>query len=143
LALTEQGTIFHHQISNTLDGIDEIPLIARDLRDRTHDWLSVVTAAPLANGLVLPTIARIRKSNPNMPCTVHIEGRFENEIIPIEILPVLRAKLTVLMPASHHLAQQSEVRLDQLAAEPIVTLAAGQRWRNRLEDVMGGQVCVR
>ena len=157
LALTEEGTLFYQQISNTLDGIDEIPLIARDLRNRTRDWLSVVTAAPLANGLVVPTIARLRRQNAEAQCTVHIENRFEieskvaargynvglislpleNEIIPIEVMPVLRSRLSVLMPADHALATRTEIAVRDLAEVPMATLATGQRWRDRLEEVMG------
>jgi len=158
LELTDEGALFYQQISNTLDGIDEIPVIARDIRSRTRNWLSVVTAAPLANGLVVPTIARLRREGVELQCTVHVESRFEieskvaargynmgmislpveNEIIPIDIMPVLRSRLCVLMPATHPLAGVGEVTLPQLAEEPMVTLAAGQRWRERLEEVMGG-----
>ncbi len=157
LSLTEEGTLFYQQVANTLDGLDEIPLIARDLRNRTRNWLSVVTAAPLANSLVVPTIARIRNDNAELQCTLHIESRFEieskvaargyniglislpveNEIIPIDIMPVLRSRMAVLMPEDHPLAAQDEVAVQQLDGVPLVTLAAGQRWRNRLEEVMG------
>ena len=157
LELTDEGALFYQQISNTLDGIDEIPLIARDIRTRTRNWLSVVTAAPLANGLVVPTIARLRREGVDLQCTVHVESRFEidsevaaqgynmglislpveNEIIPIDIMPVLRSRLCVLMPAGHSLERAKEVALGDLAAGPLVSLAAGQRWRDRLEDVMG------
>ncbi|MBY5970702.1 LysR family transcriptional regulator [Ferrimonas balearica] len=157
LSLTEEGALFYQQISNTLDGIDEIPLIARDLRDRSRNWLSVVTAAPLANGLVVPTIAEIRKLNPDIRCTLHVETRFEieskvaargyniglislpmeNRIIPVDAMPVLRSRLSVLMPADHPLAAQREVSLKALSEVPLVTLAVGQRWRDRLDEAMG------
>ncbi|MBR9766050.1 MAG: LysR family transcriptional regulator [Rhodobacteraceae bacterium] len=157
LQLTEEGALFYQQISNTLDGLEEIPLIARDLRSRSRSWLSVVTAAPMANGLVVPTIARLRREGIELECTVHVESRFEieskvaargyniglislpveNEIIPIDIMPLLRSRLSVLMPEGHRLAEVEEVTLAQLAEEPLVTLATGQRWRYRLEEVMG------
>ncbi len=157
LMLTEEGALFYQQISNTLDGIDEIPLIARELRNRTRNWLSVVTAAPLANGLVVPTIARIRRDTPDIQCTLHVENRFEieskvaargyniglislpleNAIIPVDVMPVLRSRLSVLMPRDHPLTAQSEVSLADLAQHPLVTLAVGQRWRDRLEEAMG------
>lgn len=157
LELTEEGALFYQQISNTLDGIDEIPLIARDLRNRTRDWLSVVTAAPLANGLVVPTIARLRREGVRLDCTVHTESRFaieskvaargynmglislpmENEIIAVELMPVLRSRLAVLMPGDHPMAGSEAVTIAELAAHPLVTLAIGQRWRDRLEEVMG------
>lgn len=157
LELTEEGALFYQQISNTLDGIDEISQVARDIRNRTRNWLSVVTAAPLANGLVVPAIARLHRAGGEMDCTLHVESRFEieskvaargyniglislpveNEIIPIDIMPLLRARLSVLMPAGHPLAARDEITPETLAREPLVTLAVGQRWRNRLEETMG------
>ncbi|MBF51470.1 MAG: hypothetical protein CL813_00720 [Confluentimicrobium sp.] len=157
LTLTEEGTLFYQQISNTLNGIAEIPGIARDLHARARNWLSVVTAAPLANGLVVPTIARLRDRAPDMHCTLHVETRFEieskvaargynigvislplqNEIIPIDIMPVLRTRLCVLMPDEHPLARKDTVTVAQLSQQPLVSLGAGQRWRSRLDEIMG------
>lgn len=158
LALSDEGALFYQQISNTLDGVDEIPQIARDIRSRTRDWLSVVTAAPLANGMVVPTIARLKREGVDLQCTVHVQSRFEieskvaargynmglislpveNAIIPIDIMPVLRSRLAVLMPETHPLAGRDEVPLELLAVEELVTLALGQRWRDRLDEEMGG-----
>lgn len=157
LELTEEGALFYQRISTTLDGIEDIPLVARALRNRSRRWLSVVTAAPLANGLVVPTMARLRAAGVELECTVHVESRFEieskvaargynigmislpveNAIIPIDIMPILRSRLMVLMPAAHRLAGAEEVRLKELEKEPMVTLAPGQRWRQRLDEVMG------
>ena len=157
LELTEEGALFYQQILNTLDGIDEIPVIARDLRNRASNWLSVVTAAPLANGLVVPTIARLRRDGVDLQCNLRVESRFEieskvaargynmglislpveNEIIRIDIMPVLRSRLCVMMPETHRLAVEAEIRTEMLAEEELVTLAAGKRWRDRLEEVMG------
>lgn len=156
LELSDEGVQFYQQISNTLDGIDEIPEIARDIRNRKRTWLSVVTAAPLANGLVVPTIAKLRSQGVDLQCTVHVESRFEieskvavrgynmglislpleNEIIPLDIMPLLRSRLCLLMPESHPLAKETEID-PQMLVGPVVTLTAGQRWRSRLDDVMG------
>lgn len=157
LELTAEGVQLYQQISNTLDGVDEIPRIAEDIRAHTRNWLSVVTAAPLANGLVVPTIARIRAAGIALQCTVHVESRFqieskvaargyniglitlpvENQIIPIDIMPFLRSRLTVLMPEDHPLNASDEITVEQLAREKVVTLAVGQRWRDRLEEFFG------
>ncbi|MEP1649479.1 MAG: LysR family transcriptional regulator [Paracoccaceae bacterium] len=157
LELSDEGVQFYQQISNTLDGIDEIPDIARDIRSRTRTWLSVVTAAPLANGLLVPTIARLRRDGVDLQCTVHVESRFEieskvavrgynmglislpleNEIIPLDIMPFLRSRLCLLMPEDHPLTGEAEIDPRMLADVPFVTLSAGQRWRSRLDEVMG------
>ncbi|MCI5076626.1 LysR family transcriptional regulator [Oricola sp.] len=157
LKLTEDGALFYRQISNTLDGLEEVPSIADDIKRRARSWLSVVTAAPLANALVVPTVARLREAGLDFQCTLHIESRFEieskvaargynlgfislpveNEIIPLDIMPLLRSRLCVLMPEGHPLSGCDEVELERLEREELVTLASGQRWRSRLDDVMG------
>ena len=157
LELTEEGALFYQQITNTLDGIEEIPTIARDIRGRARNWLSIVTAAPLAAGLIVPAIGRLSRSGLDFQCTVHTESRFEieskvaargynlgfislpveNEIIPLDIMPLLRSRLCVLMPDGHALAGQEEIAVPDLARYPLVSLGAGQRWRQRLDELTG------
>lgn len=157
LELTEDGALFYQQISNTLNGLEEVPLIARDIRRHARNWLSVVTAAPLANTLVVPAIARLRASGLDFQCTLHTESRFEieskvaargynlgfislpveNEIVPLNIMPLMRARLCVLMPENHALSDRAEIGLAGLKDEAFVTLTVGQRWRQRLDEAMG------
>ncbi|SOH94375.1 DNA-binding transcriptional regulator, LysR family [Monaibacterium marinum] len=158
LKLTEQGALLYQQIQNTLNGLDEIPAIAKELRGQPRNWLSVITAAPVANGLAVPAIAHMRAQGVEFQCTIHTETRFEieskvaarsynlglislpveNEIVALDIMPLLRARICVLMPQDHPFAAQVEVSIKQLAQEPLVSLASGQRWRGRIEDVLGG-----
>ncbi|TNB47600.1 LysR family transcriptional regulator [Martelella lutilitoris] len=158
LELTEDGAEFYQQIANTLTGIDEIATVARDIKTRKRNWLSVVTAPPLANALVVPAIAAMREAGHEFQCTVHVESRFaieskvaargynlgvislpvENAIIPLDIMPILKARLCVLMPENHALARHREITPAMLEGAPFVTLAPGQRWRSRLDEVMGG-----
>ena len=157
LELTEDGELFFRQIAQTLTGIDEIRTVASDIRRRTGDWLSVVTAAPIANGLVVPAIARMRAADVPFRCTVNVETRFdieskvaargynlglislpvENAIIELDTVPFLRTRLCVLMPEAHPLAGQDEIDTADLAEETFATLAPGQRWRVRLDELMG------
>ena len=46
LSLTEEGQLFYDQIVNTLIALDEIPTVLRDIKRRTKELLSIVTAAP-------------------------------------------------------------------------------------------------
>jgi DNA-binding transcriptional LysR family regulator len=157
LELTENGEIFFRQIANTLIGIDEIATIAADIRRGTGDWLSVVTSAPVANGLVIPGIARMKANGTRFQCTVNVESRFdveskvaargynlgiislpvENAIIDLKIEPFVRSRICVLMPESHPLTKKLEVSTTDMGDELFATLAPGQRWRERLEELMG------
>lgn len=62
----------------------------------------------------------------------------ENEIIAMDIMPVLRARLSVLVPQAHPLAGRAQIAPEDLTKEQMVTLGPGQRWRNRLDETMGG-----
>ncbi|QHQ36203.1 LysR family transcriptional regulator [Algicella marina] len=158
LELTEHGTLFYQQISNTLDGLNEIPNIAQEVATRSSRTLSIVAAAPIANGLVVPPLARLNAEGNMSDINIHVESRFaieskvaaggydmglislpvENEIVPLDVLPLLRTRLCVLLPADHHMADLEEVSVARLAQEKFVTLASGQRWRMRLDELMGG-----
>src|SRR5262249_41182893 len=118
LELTEEGELFFRQIANTLIGLEEIRTVSADIRGRTQDWLSIVTAAPLANGLAIPGLAHMRKSGSEFQSTVHVETRFEieskvaargynlglislpveNAIIELDVVPFLRSRLGILLP---------------------------------------------
>ncbi|MFZ3584811.1 LysR family transcriptional regulator [Loktanella sp. DJP18] len=157
LELTEHGQIFYRQIANTLIGIDEIPKVAKDIQGRTKEWLSIVTAAPLANGLAVPALTRLYARQPLIQCTINVESRFdieskvsvrgynlglislpvENAIIDLQVVPILRSRLCVLLPASHRLSQRKQIGIEELKNETFVTLTPGQRWRDRLEETMG------
>ncbi len=156
LELTDEGSLFYRQIASTLIGIDEIPIVSADIRGRTKTWLSVVTAAPLASGLAVPGLARLRETAPEIRCTINVETRFdieskvaargynmglislpvENAIIDLQVVPFLRSRLCILTHAAHPLADAAEIRVEDLAGQDFVTLAAGQRWRERLEQMM-------
>lgn len=157
LALTEDGTLFYRQISSTLDALKEIPQIAREVATRGSRTLSIVAATPIANQLVVPPLARLNATTPECDFSLGVESRFaieskvaaggydiglislpvENVIVPLDIVPLIRARLCVFMPADHPLAKQESVTLDQIAGEKFVTLASGQRWRDRLDALLG------
>jgi DNA-binding transcriptional LysR family regulator len=158
LELTEEGGLFFRQIANTLSGIDEIHTVSADIRRRAKDWLSVVTAAPLANGLAIPALARMKRVSETFQCMVNVESRFEieskvaargynlglislpveNAIIELDIMPFLRSRLCVLTAQDHPLAGRESIDVADLAGQQFATLAPGQRWRSRLEALLGG-----
>ena len=157
LELTEEGDLFYRQILHTLDGLDEIPILAADIGRRSREWLSIVTAAPLANGLVSPALAHLARSGSEFRCSVSVETRFdieskvaargynlglislpvENSIIALESVPILNARIGVILPRDHPLAAQDSIALRDLAREPFIGLRPGQRWRDRMQDLLG------
>lgn len=156
LELTDEGEQFYTQIANTLVALDEIPAISRDIRRRNRDLFSIVTAAPLANGLAVPGLSRMRAAGLSFECTINVATRFEieskvaargyniglislpveNAIVALDVVPFLKARQGVLMPASHPLAERAEITPEDLAGEVFVSLAPGQRWRDRLDALL-------
>lgn len=157
LVLSEDGDIFYRRLMHTLDGLDEIPLLASDIRNRSHRWLSVVTAAPLAGTLVSPALAALRRTHPDLRCSLNVETRFdieskvaargynlglislpvENGILDLDPEPFLKARIEVLLPAAHRLAGRDSLSAADIADEQFVSLRPGQRWRDRLDAIIG------
>lgn len=157
LELTEDGDMFYRSILHTLDGLDEIPTLASDIARRTREWLSIVTAAPLANGLVSPALAQLQREGLEFRCSVSVETRFdieskvaarsynlglislpvENSIIALQTVPILRARVGVVLPCSHPLAEREAIDTKELANERFIGLRPGQRWRDRTDDLLG------
>lgn len=157
LELSEDGDLFYRQILHTLDGLDEIPVLAADIGRRSREWLSVVTAAPLANGLVSPALAQLAREGGEFRCSVSVETRFdieskvaargynlglislpvENSITALETVPILNARIGAILPRDHPLAAQESVSLHDLVTERLIGLRPGQRWRDRMQELLG------
>lgn len=158
LELTEEGDRFYRQTEHILRGLDELAALSDDIKRQNTERLSLVTAAPLAMGLISPTLSTMRAAGLDFECIINVETRFdieskvaaraynfgvislpiENAIIELSIEPFLEARMAVMMPADHTLASHDEITLDQLIDQPFVALTKGQRWRDRLDEVFAG-----
>jgi DNA-binding transcriptional LysR family regulator len=154
LELSEEGDRFYRQTEHILRGLDEMELVASEIRSQANELLSLVTAAPLAMGLISPTLALMQQRE-TLECVINVETRFdleskvatraynvgiislpiENAILDLTIEPFLEARLGVLMRHDHPLAEQASISVHDLSRHPIVALTKGQRWRERLDDV--------
>lgn len=155
LLLTPEGEVFFREVEQILLGVDELPRIAANIRDKIRDDFTLVTSAPLGTCLVSPAISDMRKQRQDFDCRVHIEGRFEienkvarrrynlgvvslpitNAIVDLQIEPVLQARVEVLLPRTHRLASKDCVHPDDLLDEDFVALLPHQLWRRRLDEV--------
>jgi DNA-binding transcriptional LysR family regulator len=155
LELTEEGDRFYRETEHILRGLDEMANVSRDIRHQSSNRLSLVTAAPLAMGLISPTLALMREQGMDFECIINVETRFdleskvaaraynfgiisvpiENAIIDLTIEPFLEARMGVLMPQNHPLAQRETITTEELAHQPLVALCKGQRWRDRMDAI--------
>lgn len=157
LELTEDGDLFYRSIANTLDGLEAIPSVSSDIRNRSTNWLSVVTSAPIAQTLVSPALARMQSDYAEFQCSLNVESRFdiesriaarsynvgiislpvENAILDLEVEPFMRSRIEVMLPNHHPLAQNERISIEELSEEQFVALRPLQRWRERLDEIFG------
>lgn len=157
LVLTPQGERFYREAEHILAGFDEIPRIAADIRSRSHRQLRLVTGPRIGQGLVSPALAVFRKRHPNIRVSVDMESRLgidasvgtrlydigiislpvAHPLVEIENHPLFRARAEVVLPQHHPLAAKASVTAADLAAEPLMGLWPGQRWRLQIDDFFG------
>lgn len=157
LELTEEGDIFYRSIANTLDGLEAIPSVSEDIRNRSTEWLSLVTSAPLATSLVSPALARLKNTMPEFQCSLNVETRFdiesriaarsynlgiislpvENAILDLTIEPFMKSRIEVMLHKRHPLAQKPELTIADIDQQAFVSLKPRQRWRERLNEILG------
>ncbi|MGV3650211.1 MAG: LysR family transcriptional regulator [Devosia sp.] len=158
LELTEEGDRFYRETEHILRGLDEMSAVSRDIRQQTNNRLRLVTAAPLAMGIIAPTLALMRRKGMEFECDINVETRFgieskvaarafnfgiisvpmENAIVELTVEPFLEARVGVLMRADHPLANCDVIEPEALVNQPIVALHKGQRWRDRTDEVFSG-----
>lgn len=157
LVLTADGDVFYRRVSPTINGLEEITNISSEIRARSQNWLSVVTAAPMARTLASPALALMAKKLPGLECALNVETRFdieskvaakgfslgvislpvENAILDLQVEPFLKARMEVMIHRDHPLARYKTIRLEDIADERFVALAPRQRWRDRLDEILG------
>ena len=157
LTLSQQGERFYREAEHILAGFEEIPRIAADIRSRSQRQLRLVTGPRIGQGLLSPALALFRKKHPDIRVSVDMQSRFDIEgsvgtrlydigiislpvahsLVEIENHPLFRVRVEAVLPANHRLASSEEVTAEDLAAEPLVGLWPGQRWRRQIDDFFG------
>lgn len=158
LLLTLEGERFYREAEHILNGVEEIPAIAGEIRQGTVETLRIITSAPIGATLLPEAIARLREHCVELNCKIDIGSRFdverqvgsrrynlgllslplENAIVELAVEPLLKARTQVLMPADHPLAARESISLEALVDFPFVSLKPQQVWRQRLERLFEG-----
>ncbi len=157
LTLTPQGEIFYREAEHILAGFDEIPRIAGDIRSRSQSQLRLVTGPRIGQGLLSPALALFQKAHPEIRVSVDMQSRFGIEgivgtrlydlgiislpvahpLVEIENRGLFRVRVEAVLPERHRLAAKASVTAQDLAAEPLLGLWPGQRWRKQIDDFFG------
>jgi DNA-binding transcriptional LysR family regulator len=157
LTLSQQGELFYREAEHILAGFEEIPRIAADIRSRSKSQLRLVTGPRVGQGLLSPALALFRIAHPEIRVSVDMQSRFAIEgsvgarlydigivslpvshpLVEIENHPLFRVRVEAVLPEGHRLATRRSVSAEDLAAEQLLGLWPGQRWRQQIDDFFG------
>lgn len=157
LTLTQQGELFYREAEHILAGFEEIPRIVADIRSRSQSQLRLVTGPRIGQSLLSPALALFRRAHPDIRVSVDMQSRFGIEgsvgtrlydlgiislpvahpLVEIENHPLFRVRVEAVLPEGHRLASHRKVTAQDLAAEPLLGLWPGQRWRKQIDDFFG------
>jgi DNA-binding transcriptional LysR family regulator len=155
LRVTEKGAAFYVATRHILAGLGEIPRIAKDIQ-ASDKQLKIVTTPRIAQGLISPSIQRLRHANPKLSCTIDVLSRFDldnlvglrrfdlaiaslpvtHALVELKNHPLFRVRLEVVMRKDHPLASRKRVTAADLAGENLLGLWEDQLWRQQMNDFM-------
>lgn len=153
LVPTPEGERFYAQTHRLLASIDDLPRIAKDIREGGNMRIRLLTMPRLANALALPVIADLHKKLPNVEFQIDIIPRrdMESELsrldydfaiatLPItgtvaSIEPVNVQRLYVVVARDHPLAKRGTVGPRELINENIIGLPSHTRHRQEMDDI--------
>lgn len=160
LRVNENGAAFYASTRHILDGLEEIPQIARDIQIGDKQF-KLLTTHRIAQGLISPALSRLRQDRPKLRISVDVLSRLDldnligmrrfdlaiaslpvtHALIEIENHPLFRVRLEAFMPKTHRLAAQDSVTAADLAGEDLIGLWQDQLWRQQLSDFLraGGE----
>jgi DNA-binding transcriptional LysR family regulator len=139
---TAEGAQYFNECYRVLIAVDDLPRAARRLASGAQSRLKVASGPRLANSLMIPTIGRFAKKNPDVEvdyqvAQVHEFARITDRIdmavgamLPVTITtvegsPLFEMPTVAVMRKDHVLAKRSFVRAAEVAAHKLVGTPAG------------------
>lgn len=155
LRVTDKGAAFYVATRHILTGLREIPRIAKEI-NTSGKQLKVITTPRIAQGLMSPAIARLRRANPDLRCSVDVLSRFDidnlvglrrfdlaiaslpvtHALVELKNQPLFRVRLEAVMRKDHPLAARTRVTAADLSGENLLGLWEDQLWRQQMNDFM-------
>jgi len=148
---TTEGTQYFNECHRVLVAVDELPRAARRLASGAQSRLTVGSGPRLANSLMIPTIGRFAKRNPDAEIDFTVLQPHEFPRIPnrmdiavgamvpqtitsVEASPLFEMPTVAVMRNDHPLARRSTVRAADIAAHKLIATPTGPM-REELEKI--------
>lgn len=153
LVLTDEGRAFLREAGRILANLDEIPRIADEIRASRVKRLRVVSMPRAALSVVCPAVARIAREHPDIEVSLDLRTRRDLELwiggkeydigfgnVPVlhhsvRSVPLVRARLEMLLPADHPLAERDRLTVEDLAGEEIIAQFPGLLLRKQMDEL--------
>ncbi len=153
LILTDEGRAFQREAGRILANLDEIPRIADEIRASRVKRLRVVSMPRTALSVVCPAVARLAREHPDVEVSLDLRTRRDLEMwiggkeydvgfgnVPVihrsvRSIPLVRARLEVLLPADHPLTHRDRLTVDDLAGEEIIAQFPGLLLRKQMDEL--------
>lgn len=152
---TETGRAFLQEIQPVLAGLDRITDFAAEVRAGARRRLRLVSMPRLSTAITAPVVARFKAAHPEVDLGVDIQPRrfLETWItgqrfdLGLSSLPARHRDIdtrllfelpaVAVLPPGHRLAGADAVTVEDLAADPLVTLGPGTLLRQQTEAIFG------
>ncbi len=150
---THEGAEFYREVERILYSLEGLPEIARSIRKGRKSTLRLVTVPRLVRHIISPVVKRMCEETPELNIKIDVQGmrylqrwiagfqfhlglgRLPAENPAIKVHPFFSLPTMVLMPRGHRLANRSELTLEDLHNEPIITLLQETLLRKNLEQI--------
>jgi len=152
LVLTDEGVKFHREVQRVLEGIEQLPALASDIKQGQEEFLSVVAMPRAASGIVAPAVAEFTRANPRVHVKIDIRSRSEGEVwfgsalydigvgsLPIfhpKIISIEHARIPVMcmVPTGHRLSRLNRALSPaDIAYESMITQGRATLNRDQME----------
>lgn len=156
LLLTEHGQAFYRETERILNGLHEIPQIARDIRERGRTDLRIVAMPRAVSAWVAPATAEFHRKHPDIHLSIDVQRRHDMEnwlagrhydlgvgILPtqhvaIDTVEIFRAPVGAVLNRGHPLARRAKISSAELLDCPLIGLSAGLLPREQMDYIFRG-----
>ena len=153
LVLTEDGSAFYKETERILNGLNEIPQIAEDIRARRRSGLRLVVMPRAVAAWVAPAAAEFRTLHPELRLTIDVLRRHDMENwlagrhydLGIGALPVhhaaidsvalFRAPVSAVVARKHPLATRKRIAPADLGSHAIIGFSPGLLPREQMDHI--------
>lgn len=155
LTMTHEGKLFFDATKHILAGVDEIPRIAGNIRSGEQQF-HLLTTQRIAQAVVSPALSVLRSENAGLHCSIDLRSQleFDNAMstvrydlaiaslplgstqAPIEIKPLFKVLIEVVLPREHPLALHNRLTAAELANETLIGPWRNPLWRQQMDAIL-------